>query len=80
MILWQHWNLFTIRLLQAKWLKKTYFFFYKNESVFYFTEDFGDVTFCCNELGILSVNHNNINLGNDLDEGVPDYQTFGFEY
>ena len=31
-------------------------------------------------MGILSVNPNNINLGNDLDEGVPDYRTFGFEY
>ena len=48
--------------------------------MFHFTEDFGDVTFCCNEIGILSVNLNNINLGNNLDEGVPDYQTFGFEY
>ena len=28
----------------------------------------GDVTFCCNEMGILSVNLNNINLDNNFDE------------
>ena len=30
------------------------------------------VTFCCNEMGILSVKLNNINLDNNFDEDDPD--------
>ena len=33
---------------------------------FFFNEDSGDVTFCWNGMGILSVNLNNINLDNIL--------------
>ena len=32
-----------------------------------FDEDSGNVTFCCNEMGIRSVNVNNINLDNNFN-------------
>ena len=35
-------------------------------------EDSCDVTFCCNEMGILSVNINNINLDNNFNEDDAD--------
>ena len=38
----------------------------------FFYESSGDVTFCCNEMSILSVNLNNINLDNNFDEDNPD--------
>ena len=38
----------------------------------FFDEDSGDFTFCCDEMGILSVNLNNINLDNNFDEDNPD--------
>ena len=39
-------------------------------SIFY--EDSGNVTFFCNEIGILSINFNNIYPGNNFDEHDPD--------
>ena len=45
---------------------------YADENILYFNEDSGGVTFCCNEMGILSVNLNNINLDNNFDEDDPD--------
>ena len=44
---------------------------YTDDSFLFFHEDPGDVTFCCNEMGILSVNLNNINLDNNFDEDDP---------
>ena len=38
----------------------------------FFDEDSGNVTFCCNKMGILSVNLNNINFDNNFDEDDPD--------
>ena len=35
---------------------------FADEKMLYFNEDSSDVTFCCNQMGILSVNLNNINL------------------
>ena len=50
--------------------------------VYSFDEDSGDVTFCCNEMGIFSVNHNNNNLDNNFDEDDTDtimlIRIFGF--
>ena len=37
-----------------------------------FHEDSDDVTLFCNEIGILSVNLNNINLDTNFDEDDPD--------
>ena len=44
---------------------------YTNENIVCFNEDSADVTFCCNEIGILSVNLNNINLDNNSDKDDP---------
>ena len=43
-----------------------------DEHILYFNEDSADVTFCCDEMGIISVNLNNINLDNNFDEDYPD--------
>ena len=37
----------------------------------FFDEDSCDVTFCRNQLGILSVNPNKINLNNNFDDDDP---------
>ena len=42
---------------------------YADDGLLFFDEDSGDVTFCCNEMGILSVNL--INLDNNFDEDNP---------
>ena len=39
----------------SKMIKKLYTAFYTN-SLLFFDEDSGDFTFCCNKMGILSVN------------------------
>ena len=44
---------------------------YADENVLYFNEDSADVTFCCDEMGILSVNLNNVNLDINFDEDDP---------
>ena len=38
----------------------------------FFDEGSGDVTFCSNEMGFLSVSISNINLDNNFDEDNPD--------
>ena len=38
----------------------------------YFNEDFVNVVFSCNEMGILNIDLNNINLDNNFDEDDPD--------
>ena len=38
----------------------------------YFDEDFGNVVFNCNEMGILNIDLNNINLDDNFDKGDPD--------
>ena len=47
-------------------IKKLYTALYADENKLYFNEDSGNVTLFCNEVGILSVNLNNINLDNNL--------------
>ena len=39
---------------------------------FFFDNHSSNVTFCCNEMGILGVNLDNIILDNNFDEGDPD--------
>ena len=34
----------------------------------YFNEDYGNVVFSCNKMGILNIGLNNINLDNNFDE------------
>ena len=64
--------MFPIGFLQVKCLKH-FTALYADENILYFNEDFGNVTFCCNEMGILSVNLNNANLDdNNYEEDDPD--------
>ena len=51
---------------------KLYTALYAGDGLLFFDEDSGDVTLYCNEMGILSVNLNNINLDNNFDEDDPD--------
>ena len=53
----------------SKMIKKIYTALYADDGLLFFDEDSGDVTFCCNEMGILSVNL--INLDNNFDEDNP---------
>ena len=55
----------------GKTVKILYTALYADDGLIFFQEDSGDVTFCCNEMGILSVNLNNINLDNNFDEDDP---------
>ena len=43
-------------------IKKLFTALPADENMFYFNEDSSNVKFCCNKIGILSVNLNNINL------------------
>ena len=56
----------------SKTIKNLFTAVYADVGLFFFYLDSGDVTFCCNEMGILSVNLNNINLDNHFDEDDPD--------
>ena len=51
-----------------KMIKKLYTASYANDGLIFFDENSCDVTFCCDEMGILIVNLNDINLHNNLDE------------
>ena len=47
-----------LKFIEVKWLKNSY----ADHNIRYFQEDSGDVTFSCNEVGILSADLDNINL------------------
>ena len=57
MILWQHWNLVPIDLLQVKRLKNLYTALYANETILYFNEDSGNGVFNCNGIAILDLDN-----------------------
>ena len=59
-------------LVTRKMIKRLYTALYADDGLLFFDESSGDVTFCCNEMSILSVNLNNINLDNNFDEDNPD--------
>ena len=68
----------------SKMIISLYTALYADDGLLFFDEDSGDVTFCCNEMGILSVNLNNINNLNNLNNILMkiililySYQTFG---
>ena len=44
---------------------------YADDGLLFNGQNSGDVIFCCNEMGILSVNLNNINLDNNFDKDDP---------
>ena len=56
----------------SKIIKKLYTALYIDHGLLFFDDDFGEVTFCCNKMGIVSVNLHNINLDNNFDEDDPD--------
>ena len=55
-----------------KMIRKLYTALYADDGLHFFDDDAGDVTFCWNEMGILSVDFNNTNLDNNFDEDDPD--------
>ena len=59
----------------SKMIKKLYTPLYADENILYFNENFGNVVFFCNEMGILNINLNNINLDNYFNEDDPDTMT-----
>ena len=56
----------------SKMIKKLYTALYADDDSLFFDEDSVNVIFCCNEMGILSVNLNNINPDNNFAEDDPD--------
>ena len=48
-------------------IKKLFTSLYADENILYFNEGSGDVIFNCNGMGILNIDLNNINLGNNFD-------------
>ena len=60
----------------SKMIKKLYTALYEDENIIYFNEDFGNVVFFCNKMGILNIDLNNINLDNNFDEYDPDAIVF----
>ena len=57
----------------SKMIKKFLTALYAYNNIFYFNEDSGDVIFSCYIMGILSIDLNNINLGEtDCDEDDPE--------
>ena len=51
--------------ITSKMINNLYTAQYADDGLLFFDEGSGDVTFCCNEMGILSVNLNNINFDED---------------
>ena len=45
---------------------------YADENILHFDEDFGNVVFSCNEMGILNTDLNNNNHDDNFDEDHPD--------
>ena len=52
----------------SKMIKTLYAALYADDGFLFLDKDYGNVTFCCNEMGIFSVNLNNINVDNNFDE------------
>ena len=64
--------MFPIGLLQAsKIIKNLVTALHTHENILYFDEDFGNVVFKCNEIGILNTDLDNINLDNSFYEDDP---------
>ena len=56
----------------SKLIEKRYTVLHADDGLVFIDEDSGDVTFCCNEVGILGLKFININLDNNFDEDDPD--------
>ena len=64
-------KLYTFWFVKSKIIKKLFTALYADENILNFTEGSGYVIFNCNEMGILNIDLNNINLGNNFDEDDP---------
>ena len=51
-----------------KTIKKCFTGLYADENVLYFNQDFGNVVFSCNEIGVLNIDLNDINLDTNFGE------------
>ena len=60
----------------SKMIKKLYTALYADDGFLFFDEDSGDVTFCSDEIGILSVNFDSVNFDNNFDNDDPDTTIF----
>ena len=58
--------------IASEMIKKLYIVLYADDGLLFFGEDSGNVTFYCNEMGILSVTFNNTSLDNSFEEDDPD--------
>ena len=58
--------------MTRKMVKKLHTALYSDDGLLFLCEDSCDVTFCCNKIGILTVNIDNINLDKNFDENDPD--------
>ena len=56
----------------SKMSKKLFGALYADENTLHFNEDFGNVVFSCNEMGIPNTDLNNNNLDDNFDEDHPD--------
>ena len=56
----------------GKMIENFYTALYADENILYFDKDSGDAVFSCDQMGILSIDLNNINLDHNSDEGDPD--------
>ena len=57
----------------SKMIKILFTDFHADRNILYFNEDSGNVTFCCNEMAVLSVKLNNIDLDNsNYEKDDPD--------
>ena len=61
-----------------KMIKKTLYCFLCRYGLPFFYEGSGDVTFCCNEVGILSETLKNVNLDNNFDGDDPNTRILEF--
>ena len=53
-------------------IKNLYTALHADDGLLFFDEDFGDIRFCYNEMGIPSLNLSNINLDNNFGKHDPD--------
>ena len=71
-----HDSLATLKLIAdwfvtSKIIKKNYAALCVNDGLLFFDKGSTDVTFCCNQMFILSISLNNVNIGNNFDEDDP---------
>ena len=55
-----------------KMIKELFTALYANDNLLYFSEDFFNVNFFCNQMGDLNIDLNDNNLDKNIDEDNPD--------